>query len=180
MNNQQQSFAAPTAVPSASQHLAAANSFREKRTTITFGMGALAASAFLFAVCGLGVGIADGNWSLLVVAVILGGFFVRSYLVQKKKDADALAAKLAFEQRWLSLCQRFGEENARAILANRFWQGATVDAILESLGRPTDVDESVMKARTKHVFKYYPTGANRYGLRLTFEDGVLVGWDDKR
>jgi hypothetical protein len=64
-------------------------------------------------------------------------------------------------------------------MAGRVWQGATEEMLVESLGRPVDVDERVMKSKTRHVFKYNQLGKNRYGLRVTLENGVVVGWEDK-
>lgn len=65
-------------------------------------------------------------------------------------------------------------------MARSIWQGATEEMIIESIGRPIDVDERVMKTKRKHVFKYHQRGKGKFALRITFEDGLLVGWDDKR
>jgi hypothetical protein len=92
----------------------------------------------------------------------------------------ALAEQKAAQERWESLCQRFGQVDAARIQRREVWQGQTQQALLESCGRPADVDEQVMKTKTKHVFKYQPIGTNRYALRVTLENGVVVGWDDKR
>ncbi len=79
-----------------------------------------------------------------------------------------------------TLTARFGAEVADLIMKRRIWQGATQEMIVESIGRPVDIDERVMKTKCRHVFKYAQRGRNKFALRLTFEDGHLVGWDDKR
>lgn len=78
-----------------------------------------------------------------------------------------------------SLVARFGPENAAKIAAGGFWVGQTSEMLIEALGRPADVEERVLKTKRKHVYKYQPTGANRYALRITLDDGIVVGWDQK-
>jgi hypothetical protein len=36
-----------------------------------------------------------------------------------------------------------------------------------------------MKTKTKEVWKYHQRGANRYGLKITLENGRVVGWENK-
>ena len=52
--------------------------------------------------------------------------------------------------------------------------------VVEMLGDPIDVEETVMRTKTKRTLKYARTGANRYGLRVFVDDGIVVGWEDKR
>jgi hypothetical protein len=60
-----------------------------------------------------------------------------------------------------------------------FWQGQTQEQLLDSLGRPADTDTKVLKTKTKEIWKYNRVGKNRFGLRVTVENGVVVGWDKK-
>lgn len=50
---------------------------------------------------------------------------------------------------------------------------------MDSLGQPADVDRKVMKTKIREVWKYFKTGKRRYALRITLENGVVVGWDKK-
>lgn len=59
------------------------------------------------------------------------------------------------------------------------WQGQTSDQLRDSLGDPVEVDERVFKSKSRHIWKYRPIGTRRYGLRITIENHVVVGWDDK-
>lgn len=104
----------------------------------------------------------------LVVMVVVA---IRSSRRQKAEDARR------HQERWEFLCARFGPDAARRIMGGMFWQGQTVEMLIEALGRPVDVDETVMRTKVRHVFKYLPAGANRYGLRITLENNVVVGWD---
>lgn len=87
------------------------------------------------------------------------------------KDA-ALAARHA------SLRARFGDDAANGIIGGRYWQGATMEMMRESLGAPADIREKVYKAKTKTTLCYRPIDARRYELKVHFEDGIVVGWDD--
>jgi hypothetical protein len=86
---------------------------------------------------------------------------------------------LSRQARIRRLHAKYGPEIANRIVNKQVWQGETAEQLLESLGRPVDVDERVLKTKTKHVWKYYQKGANRFGLRIMLEDGVVVGWDEK-
>ncbi len=66
------------------------------------------------------------------------------------------------------------------LLDHEFWVGQTEGQLRDSLGRPVDTDESVTKTRTRAVWKYGQRGKNRFGLRITLDDGVVTGWEDKR
>ena len=86
---------------------------------------------------------------------------------KKKKRREALLLK-------------YGDaELVERILARRIWQGQTGEQLLDSLGRPVDIDERVLKTKTKHTWKYNQTAKNRFALRITLENGVVVGWDQK-
>lgn len=70
-------------------------------------------------------------------------------------------------------------ETFQRIMDGIFWQGQSEEQLIDSIGRPVDVDRTVMKTKTKETWKYNHRGANRYGLRITLENGCVVGWDNK-
>lgn len=142
----------------------------------TFGVRAMAKSTgntsilngcFMVVVAVYGIlGLAALAHGSLFPVLLMG---VLAWLVAK------LYGKAARRRR---LVERFGEAAAKAILEHRFWQGATRDMMIESLGSPVDVKESVYKTKVKHTYCYQPVAKNRYALRLYLEDGVVVGWDN--
>jgi len=82
--------------------------------------------------------------------------------------------------RYKKLISRYNDEQvAYQIMNHMFWQGQTAAQLEDSIGRPVAVDKGVKKNMTKDVWKYHQTGKNRYHLRLTLENGVVVGWDKK-
>jgi len=97
----------------------------------------------------------------------------------RRRAAEAEAARQV-QARWDDLARRYGPEIAGRIWRKEIWQGQTEEQLIESKGPPMDIDEKVSRAKIKRIFKYYWQGANRYGLRVMLEDGVVVGWEDKR
>ena len=71
------------------------------------------------------------------------------------------------------------DELRRRIQGQMIWQGQTSEQLTDALGKPEDVDVKVMKTKRKETWKYRPTGKERYGLIVTIEDDVVVGWDKK-
>lgn len=60
-----------------------------------------------------------------------------------------------------------------------FWQGETAEQLHDSLGAPIEVNHIVLKTKNKEVWKYDKTGKNRFGLKITLENDIVIGWDQK-
>lgn len=71
------------------------------------------------------------------------------------------------------------EQLVQNLLDERFWQGQTAEQLRDSLGEPLDIDQKVLKTKVKEVWKYEQTGKNRYGLKITLDNGIVVSWDQK-
>ncbi|MCP5362045.1 MAG: DUF2845 domain-containing protein [Hyphomicrobiales bacterium] len=65
------------------------------------------------------------------------------------------------------------------IMRKRFWQGQTSEQLEDALGKPIDIDESVLRTKTKEIWKYRHKGGNRYGIRIILENKQVIGWDIK-
>jgi hypothetical protein len=85
------------------------------------------------------------------------------------------------EMRRKKLMQKYNNNEALVdlIMSRSFWQGQTKPQLVDSLGRPQDIDEKVLKTKRKEIWKYNHMGGNRYGLRITIENDEVVGWDQK-
>jgi hypothetical protein len=91
-----------------------------------------------------------------------------------------LFARWALAQRRRQLLERYGDADiAERIMKAQLWRGQTAEQLREALGKPADVDQTVLKTKTKEVWKYQPTGKRRYAVKVTLDDGVVVGWEDK-
>ncbi len=65
------------------------------------------------------------------------------------------------------------------IMSKTVWQGQNEEQLIDTLGKPLDIDQKVLKTKTKEIWKYNQTAKNRYGLKVTLENGLVVGWDQK-
>ena len=85
--------------------------------------------------------------------------------------------------RWLRkmlLMRRFGDaEMVQTILEGRIAQGMSPEMVVAAWGKPTDLDEMVMKTKTKAEMKYDQEDKNRFGTRVYIENGSVVGWETK-
>ena len=83
-------------------------------------------------------------------------------------------------RRHSTLMEKYQDESlVKDIEEGYYWQGQTADQLRDALGDPDDIDEKVLKTKTKSVWKYHHQGANRYGLRINLDDQVVRGWDQK-
>lgn len=79
-----------------------------------------------------------------------------------------------------ALKKKYGDEElAKRIFKKSVWQGMTTEMLVDSLGRPVELDERIMKSKTRRVFKYNRTGKNRFQRTVTVENGIVVGWTNK-
>ncbi len=104
---------------------------------------------------------------LAIVAIIALSAF-RAHLRQK--------ARAEWEA---EMYAKYGTRIGKDIISGRVWQGETDEQLRDSLGRPVDIDEKVLKTKRREIWKYRHQGANRYGLRITLENGAVVGWEEK-
>ena len=125
-------------------------------------------------------------WAL----ILLGAGGVLVYVQQRAaKELAALRAAEALEererreqaeeQRRADLTARFGAETCARIMTGQMWVGQTEEQLREALGKPLDVDEKVMKTKTRRIWKYDQTGANRFRTRVILENGLVTGWERK-
>jgi len=83
-----------------------------------------------------------------------------------------------YRQQRRHLTERYGDpEIARRIMRGIIWQGETQEQLVDSLGQPKDIDRKILKTKAKEIWKYRPTARNRFGLKVTLDDGVVVGWE---
>lgn len=67
----------------------------------------------------------------------------------------------------------------RMIMRRKLWEGMTKEHILDSIGRPVDIDSKFLKRKTRETWKYNETGKNRFDLRVLIENDIVVGWEKK-
>ena len=100
----------------------------------------------------------------IIIAVIL--FITYAYYSDKKRREY--------------LFNKYGDMDlVEKMMKEEIWQGATEEHIIDSIGKPLDIDQKVLKTKTKETWKYDQTAKNRYALKVILENGVVVGWDKK-
>ncbi|MFW9616194.1 DUF2845 domain-containing protein [Aquabacterium sp.] len=107
-----------------------------------------------------------GVVATLIVLGVIGAIAWAKYSSRQKRLAY-LRSKYA------------SEETVQAIFNGHVWQGQTSEQLQDSLGIPADIDRKLLKTKSKDIWKYHHRGANRYALRITVENGLVVGWDKK-
>lgn len=122
---------------------------------------------------------------MLVVGVVstaleaMGGALTLLLAVGAVAGAVWLVREAAKAKR-ARLMEKYGDADVvDMIMSKQIWQGQTPDQLLDSIGSPHARDEKILKTKTKEIWKYQHQGSNRYGLRVTVENGRVVGWDKK-
>ena len=65
------------------------------------------------------------------------------------------------------------------IMRRQFWQGQTAEQLIDAIGEPEDIDVKVLKTKKKEIWKYDHQSGNRYELRITLDNDIVVGWNQK-
>lgn len=108
------------------------------------------------------------GYALPIIAVTIISFLYWWYNESKKK------------QRLLYLREKYrNEEIVQKIFNQYIWQGQTAEQVIDALDQPVEVDNKVLKTKKKEIWKYGHEGANRFNVRITLENDVVVGWDKK-
>jgi hypothetical protein len=113
--------------------------------------------------------LADGVCSGALVAVFLGIVaLIIFYRIWKR------AARLSYLR-----AKYQNEDIVQKIMRRTFWEGQTTEQLRDSLGNPPSKDDNLLKTRKREVWKYHPNGRNRYRLRITLDNDLVVAWDQK-
>ncbi|PIN75523.1 DUF2845 domain-containing protein [Candidatus Woesearchaeota archaeon CG10_big_fil_rev_8_21_14_0_10_37_12] len=65
------------------------------------------------------------------------------------------------------------------IMYGEFWEGQSAKQLRDSLGSPKEIDETVLKRKKREVWKYNQDGYNRFRLRISLDNDVVVGWKQR-
>jgi hypothetical protein len=84
------------------------------------------------------------------------------------------------KQRREALMTKYGDAAVvENIMQKKIWQGMSHEQLVDSWGSPADTAEKVQRHRVIHTCKYGQTGKNRFNSRVTVENGVVTGWEQK-
>lgn len=102
----------------------------------------------------------------VVVVVVIIGLVIASRANKRRKRLEALRRK-------------YPEEIVQRILGGQIWQGQTEEQLIDAIGSPVEVDTKVLKTMQREIWKYGRISAKRFRLRITVENGMVAGWDQK-
>lgn len=109
------------------------------------------------------------EWLAWIIGIAIAWKVVATYFAEKRRKE-----RIAF------LMSKYGDEKIVDMIMERtMWQGQTEEQLRDSLGNPAAMDASVLKTKTKDVWKYHREGRNRFALRVIVENGLVVGWKQK-
>ena len=103
---------------------------------------------------------------------------------KRKADAKsrAKAAKKKREARRKSLIDKYGKDTGEKIFNKELFIDMTKEMLIEALGNPSDIKETVTREKTTNKYYYHPRETRQsttvYGLEVTLENDVVSGWKD--
>ena len=77
------------------------------------------------------------------------------------------------------LVKKYGLEVGIRLSNGEIAQGMTEEMVVDALGKPADIDEKVLKTKTKKTLKYNQLTQRSFGTKIFIEDSVVTGWDIK-
>lgn len=123
-------------------------------------------------------------WFFIILILVIAAFiflYIQFDKAKKKriaKENKQLAEMIA--ARRASLFEKYHDEGiVDRIMDQSYWQSQTAEMLTDSLGEPVSKEESIMKTKRKEIWKYFPDGTNRFKLRITLEDDIVIGWDKR-
>lgn len=72
-----------------------------------------------------------------------------------------------------------GDHNlVERIVQGTYWDGQTAGQLKDALGNPPDIAAKVLRKKRQEIWKFHPTGGNRYALWITLEEDLVVRWEE--
>lgn len=118
------------------------------------------------------IGANKGLSITAVTALIIIAVLIYRWNAKRKKQKH---------NEWMAyLHSKYQDDEIVELIADgKFWTGQTAEQLEDSIGEPDKVDRKVMKTKTKETWKYNLIRAGQYQLKVTLENEVVVGWDNK-
>lgn len=108
------------------------------------------------------------GWPIFIIILIVIILSSIQYRDKKKKERIAYLTN-----------KYHNKEIVNRIISKTFWQGQTSEQLIDSLGNPLDVDEKILKTKKREIWKYHSDGRNRFRLRITLEQDIVVAWHQR-
>lgn len=101
-------------------------------------------------------------------------------LLQEREKIFFVQSQKLNNQRRVFLLRKYQNDYlVNNIINGYYWIGQSEEQLIDSIGKPIDVERKVLAKKIKEVWKYQKTGQNRYALKIMLDNGFVVGWDKK-
>lgn len=104
-------------------------------------------------------------WYYWIILIVVAMFIITYYSDKHKRD------RLMAKYNDAVLVEK--------LMQGLIWIGQTEEELLDSIGKPIDISEQVLKTKIKETWKYHKTGKNRYALKIVLENTEVIGWNKK-
>jgi hypothetical protein len=147
------------------QFTLAISTMAKQKTSV---LASIIALLILLCLAGAVIGLIQEYFQvILVVGVLLAGASIGVWALVKWTQRKGLL-------------QKYGDPTiAERIQQKLIWEGQTAEQLRDSQGAPEAIEEAYLKHVQRQVWKYGRTGKNRFRLRVTLENGCVVGWEKK-
>jgi len=114
---------------------------------------------------------------LLIGILITGTILAIQYDEKRKRNREEIWFLREQEQlqkqekHKLFLTDKYGMEIAERIINNEYWIGMTTEQLIDGKGRPSRIEEEILKTKTKTTYIY---GNKNSGDYFVVENGVVV------
>ena len=120
--------------------------------------------------------IGGSTFIILLLVIIVYSIWYND----KKKKERILCLEKRKKERIAYLTNKYhDQEIVNRIMDEKFWQGQTSEQLIDSIGTPLDIDEKILKTKKTEIWKYHSDGRNRFRIRITLEQDIVVGWDKR-
>ena len=133
-------------------------------------------------------------WVFAIVAVVTGASLwykgesamarqaedeTRAEMLRKESDRSRAELRRQRGLRRADLMAKYAgdQQLVERIVLGSYWDGQTAAQLKDALGNPADIAARIMRSKRQEVWKYHPTGGNRYALWITLEQDLVVRWE---
>jgi hypothetical protein len=112
---------------------------------------------------------------IVTVLIILTILFLIGRAAIKREEQK----KIEDEIRLKRLVGKYGHEQGNKLFLGEISQGMSEEMVIDALGKPVDIDEKVLKSKSKRTLKYNQINSRSFGTKIFTENGIVVGYEIK-
>lgn len=115
--------------------------------------------------------------NLVLIGITVLAVVIVLVLISRQK---ARRRRLAYEAWVDGLRAKYKKESiVQRIVNSEIWDRQTEAQLIDSRGEPVARDEKVLKTKRREIWKYEELREGQFALRITVDNGKVVGWEQK-